>query len=143
MYKDGGEARIDNPVPASANHSQSDYSWVRAGFVLRSPLKHASTNATPACVTLICFGASTALEKRFERLALHPLWRETTSEPCNLFAIILDELFLQMDDLTWRLGNVFSSIEAVRNLFSAGAEARLTWIENTREYIFSGIVQPT
>jgi hypothetical protein len=64
-------------------------------------------------MTLICFGASIALQQRFERLASNSAWTEAINDPYNLFVIILDELFLQVDGIVWSLSDVFRSVEEV------------------------------
>ena len=106
-----GDMRVVDPRLNGANLSQADWSWIRAGFFLQwHPVN--SLNQT-SCVTLICFGASAALEQRFERLLSKPLWDKVLQDPYILFAIVLDELSLQMDAQVWNVSRVFGLIERV------------------------------
>ena len=67
-------------------------------------------------MTLICFGASAALEQRFESLSSNPQWEKVLQDPYILYAIVLDELFLQMDRQVWTVSEVFGKVERVRSL---------------------------
>jgi hypothetical protein len=65
---------------------------------------------------LICFGASNYLQERFGDLATSPNWNQCLDAPYNLLVVVLDELFLEMDEQAWRLAGVFRGIEHVRVL---------------------------
>ncbi|KFY83638.1 hypothetical protein V498_07911 [Pseudogymnoascus sp. VKM F-4517 (FW-2822)] len=108
---EGLDPQIVNPHHDSLPQSQADWSWIRAGFFLKWLPSQGPNSSNQSCVTLICFGASIQLQQRFERLASNSAWRDAVSDPYNLFVIILDELFLQMDGIVWNLSDTFRAIE--------------------------------
>lgn len=111
-----GYARIIDPRPNTVFVSQADWTWHRAGFVLRWTSAGDNLDAgnlASSRVTLICFGASSALEQRFEALGSHTAWHDAVKDPYCLFAIVLDELLLQTYQLVWNLADVFRKIENV------------------------------
>ena len=65
------------------------------------------------CTTIICFGAHSDLTKRFEYLASHPSWLDAVKSPFNLFLIVLEELFLVLDNKVWDLSDLFRTMETV------------------------------
>lgn len=89
--------------------SQADLTWIKAGFFLRwvpatDPNSH---------VTLICFGAPSELEFRFQHLAQTSFWKAAVQDPFSLFAFVFDELFLETDRIVWALSAVFRHVEKV------------------------------
>jgi hypothetical protein len=105
---------------------QSSFSWLRSAFFLRwDPIRvpsesssrsqvSADPTTTPSKrVTLICFGAPEDLIKRFEGLLQHSSWRRAVENPFDLWVIVLDEMFKQMDTQVRRLGEVFRRLEIV------------------------------
>jgi hypothetical protein len=98
------------------DQSQADYSWIRAGFFLKSEILDATSpqvQSQDSMVTLICFGASQELVQRLSKLSRNPAWKEAIEDPYVLYTIILDELYLQLDGMAWRLNEVFGSMEKV------------------------------
>jgi hypothetical protein len=95
--------------------SQTNWTWLRAGFFLKwGPLKERAPNGSLMNpVTLLCFGASQAMKNRFGRVPNGPTWRMDI-DPFQLFVIVLDELFQEMDKQVWNLSDVFRGIEHVR-----------------------------
>jgi hypothetical protein len=67
-------------------------------------------------ITLLCFGASEAMKKRFCRIPNRPNW-SMNIDPYQLLVIVLDELFQQMDLQVWNLSDVFRGIEYVSRYF--------------------------
>jgi hypothetical protein len=98
--------------------SQQNWTWLRAGFFLKwGPPKKRTPNGTLINpVTLLCFGASQAMKNRFGRVPNGPTWRMDI-DPFQLFVIVLDELFQEMDKQVWNLSDVFRGIEHVRRTF--------------------------
>jgi hypothetical protein len=107
--------------------SQEDFSWIRAGFFLKSepsrssePKMHYPGILTPSgdmqmgndTVSLVCFGASEALKKRFISLVSQSISQEVLQEPYTLISIILEEVYLQMDSLSWSLSSVYGGMES-------------------------------
>jgi hypothetical protein len=64
-------------------------------------------------VTLLCFGASLSLVDRFKRSATNSTWEIALKNPYNLFVIVFNEIFKEMDQQAWNLGAVFRGIEHV------------------------------
>lgn len=115
------ETHHENHVPLS----QDNWTWLRSAFFLKCgpyPRKASVVGGDGSgeecyspCVTLICFGASSALRMRFEKLASRPDWKQCLGAPYALFVVVLDQIFLEMDDQAWRLAGVFRGIEHVSN----------------------------
>ncbi|QUC17607.1 uncharacterized protein UV8b_01848 [Ustilaginoidea virens] len=116
--------------PANAEPlSQDNWTWLRSAFFLKS-----GVGGPPApCITLVCFGASASLEQRFRDLAASPSWTQCLDAPYNLLVVVLDELFLEMNDQAWRLADVFRTIEqaALRDF----AKTSRVWITPSRQDI--------
>lgn len=95
--------------------SQTNWTWLRAGFFLKlgPPKERTQNGILMNPVTLICFGASQAMKERFRRVPNGPTWRMDI-DPFQLFVIVLDELFQEMDNQVWNLSDVFRGIEHVR-----------------------------
>lgn len=110
------ESHPANPNPLS----QENWTWLRSAFYLKSggpennPVNHGQS--PKPCTTLICFGGSNSLQERFSGLGSSPNWNQCLDAPYNLFVVVLDELFLEMDDQAWRIAGVFRGIEHVRIL---------------------------
>jgi hypothetical protein len=104
-----GETRIVDPLPRSETSSQSDATWIKGGFYLT----WGPGRGNETCTTLICFGAHFDLTQRFGYLASHPSWVDAVNSPFNLFLIVLDELFLVLDNKVWDLSDVFRTMEMV------------------------------
>jgi len=114
---------IKNPVykPNFKGQSQADFSWIRAAFFLK--FENAKTDdedpSVKKSITLICFGASESLFERFSRLRERAEWNEALQDPIVLFDIVLDELYLQLDGVSWNLNEVYGDMERVRPLYLA------------------------
>lgn len=64
-------------------------------------------------VTLLCFGSSHYLKERLQRIPPSSISKSVALDPYSLFAIILEELSLQMDNTVWDVMGVFRDIELV------------------------------
>jgi hypothetical protein len=120
------EIRNQNFRSDTKGLSQEDFSWIRSAFFLKveSPgegekkmhypgiLTPTDNNHTNGTVTLICFGASDALRNRFAGLLKHRVWEDVFMDPWVLLDITLDELYLQMDAISWSLSEVFGGMES-------------------------------
>ncbi|KAN0101465.1 hypothetical protein V8E51_011975 [Hyaloscypha variabilis] len=104
-----GQLKIQNPnrIPTTNQLSQADHTWHRSGFMLCSRLNPASQKKE---VTLICLGAHSWIQRPFHDFLD---WECLLDEPLALFHIIFEELYLQLDEATRRLGEVFGSMETV------------------------------
>ncbi|OCK95889.1 uncharacterized protein K441DRAFT_704722 [Cenococcum geophilum 1.58] len=130
---ENGVLKIQNPPPSLEQsgkipqQSQADFSWIRAGFMLKSEqLKrqpnpgNKSTSSSSSStrthvnnsVTLICFGAPRSLVDRFENLAEDSGCEDALQDPYVLFDLVLDELYKLVDDIAWRLSEIFGKIES-------------------------------
>lgn len=63
------------------------------------------------CVTMICFGATTSIEQRFERLLDSEAWMDAVEEPYILFALVYEQCFLMLDKAAWTLATWFRPLE--------------------------------
>ena len=118
LSKDIGVAEDQNGIPLIRDRSplqsplsQSDYGWSRAGFFLT--WTSATDCSASSSLTLICFGAQPSLVRRFESMKLPTDWKGSSIDPYSLFAVVLNDLFLQVDGTLWSLASVFRHIELV------------------------------
>ena len=64
-------------------------------------------------MTLICFGASDLLEKRFSSLPSET-WKDASEDPFSLLAVVLSDLHFQLDEQLWALNTSVGAVEQVR-----------------------------
>jgi hypothetical protein len=62
---------------------------------------------------LICFSPPPRLIGRFIRLLHNEEWRCVLKNPFDLWVVVVDEVFAQMDTQAWNLADVFRGIERV------------------------------
>jgi Mg2+ and Co2+ transporter CorA len=117
--KDGNPRNLEIIDPAQRsdgrNLSNDSHDWIRAGFFLNIANRsiHRQSESTGRQITMICFGASESIIKRFRRLLDKPKWEEIIPRPYLLVDIVLNELYLKVDNLTWNLNGVFGNLEGV------------------------------
>jgi hypothetical protein len=99
--------KIVDPRSGRKNLSNADWSWIRAGFFM----KWTRVQDENPTVTLICFGACPDLIARIK--CIEEIDQRITTDPFCLFVVILDELFLEMDVMIWRVSKVFGLTERV------------------------------
>ncbi|KAE8166910.1 hypothetical protein BDV40DRAFT_285040 [Aspergillus tamarii] len=102
-----GKARISDPRPGAPQMQHGDSTWIRLGYFLRWAV---SWTCDPE-VTLLCFGASISLKGRLQDIPPSSIPTNVVRDPYSLFAIILEELSLQMDNTVWDVMDVFRRIE--------------------------------
>jgi hypothetical protein len=107
-----GNAWISDPRPGAPQLKHGDWTWIRCGYLLRWAV---DSNHEPE-VTLICFGASISLKERLQQIPSSSISNSVVRDPYSLFAIILGELSLQMDNTVWDVLDVFRHIELVFQL---------------------------
>lgn len=107
VSQDGAELALLDPTEGIIL-PQADYSYSRSSFFL-------STNGTGA-VTLCCFGASPRLRQRFERFLGSRAWNRALDESYILLDLILDCLYLEVDDNVWSMNTIFGALEHVSYL---------------------------
>ena len=112
---DKGES--GNPVIRDPSHphqshlSQSDYGWNRAGFFLT--WKQALDLPALTETTLLCFGAPSSLMERFKCMRLSENWKKNLQDPYSVLVVVLNDLFLQIDNILWSLSSVYRLQESV------------------------------
>lgn len=114
-----GKARISDPRPGAPQMQHGDSTWIRLGYFLRWAV---SWTRDPE-VTLLCFGASISLKGRLQDIPPSSIPTNVVRDPYSLFAIILEELSLQMDNTVWDVMDVFRHIELV---FRASSQVHLS-----------------
>ncbi|KAE9369129.1 hypothetical protein N431DRAFT_510617 [Stipitochalara longipes BDJ] len=104
-----GQLKIKNPniIPNTNQLSQADHTWHRSGFMLCSRSNPTSGKKE---VTLLCFGAHSWIQRPFSECLD---WKGLIDDPMALFHVIFEELYLQLDEASRRLGDVFGSMETV------------------------------
>ncbi|EEP79687.1 predicted protein [Uncinocarpus reesii 1704] len=120
----------DSPsaVPQSLLGDQSSrLSWLRSAYVLRwdpaprnAPREPeienrassaSSSSSSSGSVTLICFGAPFTVMERFRKQAASDTWTQAVEHPFQIWLIVLDELYRQMDAQAWNLADRFRGVE--------------------------------
>jgi hypothetical protein len=96
---------VEANVREAAPLPQADYSYTRSAFFLRT--------STAGEVTLCCFGATRHVRDRFSRFMKTDGWRDVLANPLVLFDLVLDGLFLDVDETVWNMNRVFGALEHV------------------------------
>lgn len=81
----------------------SDRSWLDSSYVLIEQR---------GClgVTLLCFGVTESLEEHFDELRPN---REFFDQPWSILVVVLESIFVEIDQVAWKLADVFRSTEEV------------------------------
>jgi Mg2+ and Co2+ transporter CorA len=112
---DPNRVEIKNPVikpdGIAKNQSQADFSWIRSSYFLQVKPDQRSAESRDREVTLVCFGPPNSLVQRFSQLKT-AAWTQALEDPYILLDIVLDELYLVLDGMSWALGEVFGGMEA-------------------------------
>ncbi|KAJ9606941.1 hypothetical protein H2200_008952 [Cladophialophora chaetospira] len=110
--KDGGFCTWLHFLCKAIEPKHDNILWLRSGYFLSRDAQQKTT--------LICFGASNMLEKRFLSLPGEN-WQAATEDPFSLLAVVLSDLHLQLDEQLWTLN---TSVGTVEHHTIASAEAR-------------------
>ena len=113
--------------------SNADFSWRKAAFMLKwktaysfpgnSEIQNAGGQAHPSNpswepqfedISCCCWGGPYALKQRFEGIAWNNDWAEVLQDPFVLVDVILDQLFVLIDEQLASTAAVLGSIENVR-----------------------------
>ncbi|KAL4757894.1 uncharacterized protein BDW70DRAFT_170923 [Aspergillus foveolatus] len=86
---------------------QSDFTWTRAGFFLRWPIRSENRHD----LTMVCFGANMVYD-RLTRLSCEAVKEGVINDPMSLLLVVLHQLSARMDDTVWNLSMVFGAIES-------------------------------
>jgi len=124
------EVTNEHQIPNTHAPRQADYGWLRSAYFLKclpkSSQSQTEDSESPSNtssstlglpnrnVALLCFGAPTSLQVKFERLLQLWHWGDALDDPFVLFQLVVDELFLQLDQTAWNLSRAFGSLEHVR-----------------------------
>ncbi|KAJ9293509.1 hypothetical protein DTO271G3_7774 [Paecilomyces variotii] len=100
-------AQISDPRPGAPQLQHGDSTWIRSGYFLR----WAVDSSHDPEVTLVCFEASVSLKERLQQIPPSSISSSVIPDPYSLFAIILEELSLQMENTVWDVMDVFRQIE--------------------------------
>ncbi|PIG82898.1 hypothetical protein AARAC_011528, partial [Aspergillus arachidicola] len=125
-----GKARISDPRPGAPQMQHGDSTWIRSGYFLRWAV---GSNRDPE-VTLLCFGASISLKGRLQDIPPSSIPTNVVRDPYSLFAIILEELSLQMDNTVWDVMDVFRHIE-LNTLTTMKDRESFTGLHNVSKHI--------
>ncbi|WPG97702.1 Notoamide biosynthesis cluster protein M' [Acrodontium crateriforme] len=92
-----------------ADQNKEDWTWKVLDFFLH--VQRPNKGNAAHCVTLFCFGHFSGLFRRFGRLLDQPSWKDVLYEPHLLWVIVFSELYLFVDDASWKLADIFRDIE--------------------------------
>ena len=95
--------------PRNDTLSQGDWTWVRTSVFLKWTDYHDSSLSS---VTLLIFSSPLRLRERFERLWSADL-EHVLADPFSLFAICLDELWMQAQGTCDIVRRIFGDMERV------------------------------
>ncbi|PHH89226.1 hypothetical protein CDD83_6458 [Cordyceps sp. RAO-2017] len=98
---------VDNRA-ASPGHPlstlpQADYSWIKSCFFLRR-YEDGST-------ILVCFAAPPQVARRIDLFTDTGSWGDVQANPYVLFDMVLEGLFLQVDEMVWNMAAVCGPLE--------------------------------
>ncbi|KAG0645260.1 hypothetical protein D0Z07_8842 [Hyphodiscus hymeniophilus] len=107
----GGVKRIvdQNTAGIERQLSQSDFSWVRSAYCLKTKWTDRSKNRQE--VSLIVFGGGPSLWERFDEISSHTSWQAIVEDPYCLYNVIFECLYTQVDRLAWNLAQVYGQEE--------------------------------
>ncbi|XRM46719.1 hypothetical protein ABZX51_009748 [Aspergillus tubingensis] len=125
-----GNARISDPRPGAPQMQHGDSTWIRSGYFMRWAV---SSNRGPE-VTLLCFEASKSLKERLKDISSSSIPTTVVRDPYSLFAIIFEELSLQMDNTVWDVMDVFRQIE-LNTLTTMKDRESFTGLHNVSKHI--------
>ncbi|PYH64274.1 uncharacterized protein BO88DRAFT_491489 [Aspergillus vadensis CBS 113365] len=125
-----GNARISDPRPGAPQMQHGDSTWIRSGYFLRWAV---GSNCGPE-VTLLCFEASKSLKERLKDISPSSIPTNVVHDPYSLFAIIFEELSLQMDNTVWDVMDVFRQIE-LNTLTTMKDRESFTGLHNVSKHI--------
>ncbi|KAL8924254.1 MAG: hypothetical protein Q9172_002767 [Xanthocarpia lactea] len=86
---------------------------VRSGIFLRWKQPAAAGNDNAGEADMIIFCASYSLRQNLESLIKRHDWQQALGDPFCFFAVILDNLFKQLDEAIWNIHRVLRSVEHV------------------------------
>ncbi|KAF2797459.1 hypothetical protein K505DRAFT_415061 [Melanomma pulvis-pyrius CBS 109.77] len=154
VSKDSGPRRIVDP--ANTFQDQANFTWTKSGFVLKiedqsnnvPTQSHPSTNNSESSitlasggkqVTLLCFGAPASLYSHLKRLKEIMSSNDLKSDPYILLDIVLEEMYMLMDNVGWVIGDIFGEIETrtlgnVSKLGIIGKEINFTGLHNLAKH---------
>lgn len=149
------ESRYKQPPDRSEAQalSQANFTWIKAGFVLRIAEKQgaspapsrsttASSSSTLTCTTprskveLFCFGAPIGFRDRFQSLKSSISCDELLKNPYIMLEMVMSELHKVMDRTGWRISDAFGVIET-KTLAIASTPGRVVKPESSLD--FAGI----
>lgn len=85
--------------------AEADYSWNRSGFFLKF-----EETIGPI---LICFGATSIVRRRLEEFIAGRAWGDVESHPYLLFDMVLEGIYLEVEETVRKMTKVFNSHEHV------------------------------
>ncbi|CBF81981.1 hypothetical protein AN5394.2 [Aspergillus nidulans FGSC A4] len=108
-------AQSPGPEPVISDQScnslpqirQSDFTWTRAGFFLRWPIRSENRHN----LTMVYFGANMVYD-RLTRLSCEAVKEGVIHDPMSLLVVVLHQLSARMDETVWNLSMVFGGIES-------------------------------
>ncbi|KAH7308139.1 hypothetical protein B0I35DRAFT_483417 [Stachybotrys elegans] len=89
---------------APSNLPQADYTWLRSGFFLK-------VGDEGRDVVLACFGATANVQRRLKDFVATGRWDDVTADAYILFDLILEGLYLDIDEGVWNMNTVFGPLE--------------------------------
>lgn len=98
LTKRNGWFEMHRPRPAN-----TDFSYVRAGFFLRTEKSGE--------VTLVCFGAPITVRSRMEKFLDARAWGDVAVEPYVLLDLVLEGLYREVDENVWNIADVLGPLE--------------------------------
>jgi hypothetical protein len=122
---DQGSAVVNHAAAQSTPHqvlSQEDHSWLRSGFFLRT----GGSDGVACVTTLAVFGVTPCVRKRLDEFIdtkeRSGDWGEVLAQPGILIDMIIEGLFLEVDNTLWKTQEVFRPLEGVSQIKTLGAE---------------------
>ena len=99
-------------------NADEDYAYLKSGFVINTCTVRGTSGSTDdasssSSTTLICFGATPHVRTRLSEFTVSGDKELAVSRPYQLFVPILSGLYLDLDEMAWKLNDVFAEYELV------------------------------
>jgi hypothetical protein len=95
-----------------------DYAYLKSGFVINTCTMRGTSSSnddapSSSSTTLVCFGATPHVRTRLSEFTVSGDKELAVSRPYQLFVPILSGLYLDLDEMAWKLNDVFAEYELV------------------------------
>lgn len=122
-----GIPRIEDP--RGPRSSQDDGTWQKWDVFLRWK-RCVPAGGSDSMVEMLILSSSPSLRPRLESLVTRPDWGQALQDPFCLLTIVLDDLFRQVSAATYRVLDVFRTVDSVSHTLDSTVRLRLSPVDS-------------